>query len=353
MKKHLLFFFLFFSLTGFIRTYSQEASTQLEKEPLTKLFKSSELLTLNMQYSNRDLKNKTNDSTYIKTLLTYLNKDKHWDSLKLEIRSRGNFRKNNCYYTPVKLSIKKKDAKSTLFKGNKKLKLVMPCKTDKFAHDYILKEYLAYKFYEIISPYSFSTRLVDLNFDELRGKKIRNHQIRAFLVEDDKNVAKRAGGKILESKVHPLEQDAQNCVRHDFFQYMIGNIDFSSTFQHNAELLYVEGKIFPVPYDFDMSGLVNTNYSDMLAPQLAKMNMNSVTTRNYRGFVHHIDIFKSVREEYLSKKQEILNSIDAVAPYFKSKNQVDEVEAYIRSFYKILENDSEFIDRIVTKARTN
>lgn len=353
MKKHFLFFFLFFGLLGTTSTFPQEKPTQPEKEPLTKLFKNQGVLPIKMQYSNRDLKKNTNDSTYIKTLLSYLNKDKSWDTLDLEIRARGNFRKENCYYTPVKISIKKKDAKGTLFKGNKKLKLVMPCKTDKFAHDFILKEYLAYKFYEIISPYSFSTRLVDLNYDEVKGKKIRNHQLRGFLIEDDKNVAKRAGGKILETKVHPLEQDAPNCVRHDFFQYMIGNIDFSSTFQHNAELLYVEGKIFPVPYDFDMSGLVNTNYSDQLAPQLKKMNITSVTTRKYRGFVHHIDIFNEVRKEYLSKKQSILNSIDEVAPHFKSQHELEEIKDYILSFYKTLENDSRFIENIVTKARTN
>lgn len=111
-----------------------------------------------------------------------------------------------------------------------------------------------------LSHFSFKTRLVDINYEELRGEKARIHDIIGFINEDDKNVAKRTGGKILKSKVHPMEQDSKNYVRHAFFSVYIGNIDFSSTYLHNADLISKDNKIFPVPYDFDMSGLVNASY---------------------------------------------------------------------------------------------
>ncbi|MFK2820390.1 hypothetical protein U0L90_09685 [Flavobacteriaceae sp. LMIT009] len=352
MKKLNLLLFLFFGTFCISPISSQVDTIQSDFKKPAKLFRSQTVLPIKLSYSNKVLKNKTNDSTYMKTNFSYMDEKNSWDSLEIEIRARGNFRKNNCYFTPVKISIEKENAKGTLLKGNKKLKLVLPCKTDKFGHDYILKEYLAYKFYEVLSPFSFKTRLVDINYEELRGKKPKNHDIIGFIIEDDKNVAKRTNGKILKSKVHPLEQDSENCVRHAFFQYMIGNIDFSSTYQHNADLIYKDNKIFPVPYDFDMSGLVNTNYSDMLAPQLEKMNIRDVTVRKYRGFTRHIDVFNSIRQEYLDKKDDILQCIEEVESLFNSKTQFQNTKEYIRSFYKILADDELYVEHIVSKART-
>jgi hypothetical protein len=352
MKKPNLLIFLLVGTLFANYVFSQGDTIKTTFKKPAKLFRSQDVLPIKLSYSNKLLKNETNDSTYMKTTLSYKEKDNFWDSLEIEIRARGNFRKNNCYFTPVKISIEKENAKGTLFKGNKKLKLVMPCNTDKFGHDYILKEYLAYKFYEVLSPFSFKTRLVNINYEELRGKRTRIHDIIGFIIEDDKNVAKRTGGKILKSKVHPMEQDSENCVRHAFFQYMIGNIDFSSTYLHNADLISKDNKIFPVPYDFDMSGLVNANYSDYLAPQLEKMNITDVTVRKYRGFARHIDIFNAIRQEFLNNEEAILQRIDEVKPLFKSETQFQKAKDYIASFYGILANDELFVKHIVSKART-
>ena len=47
--------------------------------------------------------------------------------------------------------------------------------------------------------------------------------------------------------------DADASVRNAMFQYMIGNTDFSTAYQHNNKLLYIDKLIIPLPYDFDMS----------------------------------------------------------------------------------------------------
>ena len=72
-----------------------------------------------------------------------------------------------------------------------------------------------------------------LIFSEIRGKKTKVHQLKGILVEDDKNVAGRFNGKVLERSVHPLNQNDICSVQNDFFQYMIGNTDYSTTYQHN------------------------------------------------------------------------------------------------------------------------
>lgn len=65
----------------------------------------------------------------------------------------------------------------------------------------------------------------------------------------------------MSRKVKPLQQDDLASLQNALFQYMIGNTDFSTGGQHNEKLLYTEAKYVSLPYDFDMSGLVNTSFA--------------------------------------------------------------------------------------------
>jgi len=353
MKKQISYVFLIISFLICNIIIAQETSNSIKENKTSKLFRNQEALSIKLKYSNRNLKKKTNDSTYIKTNLSYQNEDETWDSLEIEIRARGNFRKDSCYYTPVKLKIKKAIAKGTIFKGNKKLKLVIPCKTDKESNDNVIKEYLAYKFYEHISPYNFKTRLVNVEYEELRGKKIKSHYLKGFFIEDDKEVADTHDAKILESKVHPLEQEPIICVKHALFQYMIGNTDFSTTYQHNAKLIYKDKQMFPIPYDFDMSGLVNPSYAILSTPHLERMNISSVKERKYRGFKRDISIFNQAKSDYLNIKPQITECLFSLKSSFDNPKEYERVKIYILDFYKILENEALFNKNIIEKARMN
>ena len=65
----------------------------------------------------------------------------------------------------------------------------------------------------------------------------------------------------MEQFIHPMAMRGLTSVRHAFFQYLIGNTDFSVSFQHNGKLLYTSKEFLPLPYDFDMSGWVNPSYA--------------------------------------------------------------------------------------------
>ena len=78
------------------------------------------------------------------------------------------------------MKIKKSNYKNTIFDGNKKMKLVLPCRTDDEKNDNILKEYLAYKVYELVSPYHFKTRRVNIEFTEPKGKKEKKYSLKVF-----------------------------------------------------------------------------------------------------------------------------------------------------------------------------
>ena len=332
---------------------AQLPEIQEDSFPVSSLFRSSEVLPLRMRYSQKDLRRLTNDSTYMTTFLAYQAADGVWKDIDVKMRVRGNYRLKNCYFPPVKLKIKNPVAQGTLFEGSNKLKLVLPCLLQKSGNDMVLKEYLAYKFYEVISPYHFKTRLTDITFQEEKGKNFRGHFIKGIFIEDIDNVAHRYGGNEIKRSVHPLEQEGLCSVRNDFFQFMIGNTDYSLAYRHNQKLIFVDKKTIPIPYDFDMSGLVDAGYAVVSQIQGEKLEITDVTQRLYRGFRRSPAIYQLVREEYLSRKETIFNLIDSFEGQFTDQDEFRRTRGFIKDFYDILENDSSFGKEILAQARTN
>jgi len=178
--------------------------------------------------------------------------------------------------------MKKNDAKNTPFAGNKSLKLVVPCLYGKRNDDLIMKEYLCYQLYKVITPYSFNVRLANLTLGNASGKHIKSYTTVAFFIEDDDLMADRFKAKVIDSvNLHPRQMQDTSAIRHDFFEFMIANTDWSTTFFHNIKVIETPSRKFiAVPYDFDQSGVVNTPY----AKPAAELEMNSVRERRYRGY---------------------------------------------------------------------
>lgn len=180
MKKQAIYLFLFTCISIIPFTFSQEEVSQAVDNQLTQLFLSDNPVLLKLSYSNKVLRKETNDSTYIESEMDYMAQDESWKTLPVKIRARGNYRRENCYFPPVKVKIKKSVSKGTLFEGNKKLKLVLPCVLQKDYNDKVLKEYIAYKLYEIVSPYHFNARLLKIDFTEEKNKRLKHLIYLAF-----------------------------------------------------------------------------------------------------------------------------------------------------------------------------
>ncbi|MBT8282845.1 MAG: hypothetical protein KJO86_03830, partial [Muriicola sp.] len=258
----------------------------------------------------------------------------------------------HCYFPPLKVKIKKSLAKGTIFKGNKELKLVMPCVQSTKSLDNIVKEYMAYKIYEVISPFHFKTRMVSIEYTELKGKKDKIHKVKGFLIEDIDKVAKRENAKKMKRIVHPMEQDDIASAQNDFFQFLIGNTDYSTAYQHNQKLVFTSDfRTIPLPYDFDMSGLVDASYAVVSQVQGEVLSIESVTDRLYRGFKRDEAVFQEVRKQYLDKKSEVFEVIDGVKPHFDNEKEFMIARNFIEDFYNVLQNDNQFDMQIVRKAR--
>jgi hypothetical protein len=352
MKKKVIYLSMIFFLLLAYDSFSQDIVSLDQDIKVSELFMNRQVLPLKLSYSNKDIKKNTNDSTYITSDLSYQLADGSWENSEVKLRARGHNRLKNCYYAPIKIKIKKSIAAGTLFEGNKKLKLVLPCLLQKDKNDNVVKEYMAYKLYELITPYHYKTRMVSIDFTEIRGNKTKLHKLKGFLIEDISKTADRHNGNVIDNFIHPLNQDAVCSVQNDFFQYMIGNTDFSIAYQHNEKLLFVDKKVIPVPYDFDMSGLVDASYSVVSVVQNEKLNISDVKQRLYRGFKRDEAFYQKVRKEFLDNKTEMLEIIDRLELHFDDPKEFSMAKNFIVSFFEVMVNDQKFDKNILRKART-
>ncbi len=346
MNKQIGFFFIFVYTFFFYYSVSQESAKINSIDEVEDVFSEETILPIKMAYSMKDIRKETNDSTYIDSEMEYQLKDGTWKTLPVELRRRGNNRLKNCFFPPLKVKVKKSVTKNTPFEGHKNFKIVFPCLLEKDNNDNVVKEYLVYKLFEVISPYHIKSRLLSLDFEDIRGDKTRTYELKGVLTEDDKHVAKRLDGKVYERSMHPLNQEPLSSVRNAFFQYMIGNTDFSTAYQHNVKVIYINKSMIPIPFDFDMSGFVNTSYA------AASIHVSSVTERKYRGFVRDKKLFEQVRQEFIQNKEKLLSVLDNNAKYFDDRDEFKVARKYILSFFEILVNNQKFRKEILDQART-
>lgn len=134
---------------------------------------------------------------------------------------------------------------------------------------------------------------------------------------------------------------------------MIGNTDFSNAYLHNTKLIFLENQIIPVPYDFDMAGMVNTSYATVSNINGEPLNeYGKVTDRVYRGFQRDPEFFTEVRLEFLGNRLAILGAIQECKPLFENESEYDSTLEYIEEFFVIIANDKKYEKEILNEART-
>ncbi|MGA9270255.1 MAG: hypothetical protein WBV45_06500, partial [Lutimonas sp.] len=104
LPKYLLL--AFFLLSGMM--FAQDESDVLFSEPSINATDPSDLLTLRLEIPIKTLRKETNDSTFIASTLYFKERD-IWDSLPVQLRTRGEFRRKKCIFPPVKIKFSKKD----------------------------------------------------------------------------------------------------------------------------------------------------------------------------------------------------------------------------------------------------
>jgi hypothetical protein len=349
MKLGSLYLFLYLVLGKGHVAMAQDIVRASEEMKAPVLFQEERPISIKLAYDAKAIKN-TTDSTYVASTL-YFKKETTFDSMAIRLQARGIFRRKQCFYTPLKMRLKKSLTKGTFFEGIKKLKVVLPCNRGTYTNDYVVKEYLAYTLYEIISPIHFKTRLANIELIQDSGRKMTHEALKGFLIEDLDAVAARVDGKELKRNFHPMQQDGLSSVRNAIFEFLIGNTDFSMNSQHNYKLLFVDKKVVGIPYDFDMSGLVDASYAAVSGVENMPDQITKVTERLYKGYQWDAALYREVRKEFLGHKIDMLDTVDRLKDNFEHEDQFIQARRYILDFFEILESDASFNSKILDRAR--
>ncbi|MDH3576364.1 MAG: hypothetical protein OEO71_00920 [Gammaproteobacteria bacterium] len=275
--------------------------------------------------------------------------------LDVSIRTRGLFRRKNCKLPPLQLNFKKGQVKKTLFAGQNKLKVVSPCQDGAKSQQHVVLEYLAYRTFEILSDNSFGTRLIRLSYVD-SDEKMAPWTDLVFVIEDDNDMAKRLGLTRLKVVSNRFDQmDHPTTALTELFQLLIANNDYSVLRAeegreccHNSEILALKDNAdvrIPVPYDFDLSGLVDTKYA--APPSFLKTRF--VTTRYYRGLCQPPGVLEEAIAHVQSKREQIIglftNSRE-LEPKTKKKTL-----KFIEDYFEILDDPKKMNKEIVGRCR--
>jgi len=312
-------------------------------------FASEEPLEMTLSFDIRGLEKTKEKPDYFDALLTVKESDTDSITQNIKVKARGYFRCSFCSFPPIMLKFKNKSDESIQVAG-KTLKLVTHCnQTSKF-EEYVLKEYLAYKLFNLVADYSFKTRLVRIHYVDIYKSK-NSYTAYGILIENETMLAKRSNSVVIRSdKFTPKDMNITDMNRVALFNYMIGNTDWSVQMQHNIKILMSDnmptGKAIPVVYDFDYSGLVNTYYS---AP-FEELPIKSVTDRYYQGVCTFPEQMKPLIEEFAGLKDRMLGTIQDFQ--YLSKNDNQQAESYISSFYGLYKNQNYMISQLNSTCKT-
>ena len=258
------------------------------------------------------------------------------DSVLLEktmrMKARGEFRRSHCHMAPFWLNVRGTDEKNEQYQNIKRIKIVTHCRGSKDYEKYVLKEYLCYRIYNLISPVSFRVRLVRMTYVDT-GRKNKVTEGWAFMIEPEEMLAERKGAQVVKNNelpttlMRPLEMDVLA-----LFQYMIGNTDFSVSGRHNIKILGLPGfgtnGYTPVPYDFDYTGLVNTYY----AFPNEELGIKSVRERYFLGPCRTDDAYLAAIEHINQFREEIIQLITEFE--FLDLKAKKEMIRYLEEYFK-------------------
>lgn len=291
------------------------------------LFADEEILELSLKFSvDSLLRDRGKDPSYFAAKMTIKN-GKEKQDLALKVKVRGNFRRNpeNCNFPPIRLNFKKEHTGETVFVGQDKLKLVTHCSEERF----ILKEYLAYKAYQLINPQGFKVRLARVTYiDQNRVHKTTKRY--AFIIEDKDAMATRLGGTAVPDSVSFTEKQT---LHHEtaqlyLFQYLLGNRDWDISMKKNVKLVKkASGEVLALPYDFDFTGWVSAPYTVAYMGSLAK----NFEYRSGRKFCATEEEWEKHIQHFLDKKADLIALINNFKPL--PKKEKASMIAFIEAFY--------------------
>lgn len=279
----------------------------------------------------------------------YRNNDGTRVRIDVRVRTRGRWRKDSadCAFPALFIYFNPSQVEGTLFDSQTMLPFTTHCKNhSKTYQRYTMLEYLAHRYYQLLTDASLNVRLTHTTFrDTGKDRQIRRY---GFFIEHFQSTATRLNAEYIdEDFLDPRETNATELATLSVFQYMISNLDWSVLVSHNIALFRRDnGTVLAIPYDFDYSGFVNAEYA---TPPAKLHRLRNVRARLYRGFcrpeIDWDDVFgkfHAIRSEVMQMAEDI----PAVGNVGRS-----EAKRFLNKFFATIDSADKRQRRIIDKCR--
>ncbi len=261
-----------------------------------------------------------------------IQKDSRGDAISwpADLSLRGKFRRMRCDFPPLRVEFKKGALVERGLADHNDLKLVTHCLDDpESSKENILREYLCYRLYNILTPISYRVQLAEITYEDAQGV-IPVKTRYGFFMEDFDELAERLEGVQCDSlglgakNVDPAQENLVYV-----FEYMISNADWDHRFLRNLKAVRQESSNLRllVPYDFDHSGLVNARY----AVPRRELGQTSVRERVYLGRKADARVFKNTLSHFQEKRNALLDEVRNFE--LLSRESRNDILEFLRQFY--------------------
>lgn len=230
-------------------------------------------------------------------------------TLAVRVRRRGESRRHICDFPPLLVELVDGGGDDPVFGGLDVLYHVSHCRDHRPGFDaLVIREYLAYRLVQELAPEALRARLLRVRYRTPDGVDDAGDRW-AFAVEDRARLSERAGGRWVEGPVDLDRMDGERAMLVSVFQYLIGNTDWGLATGHNVMNLETpEGRIVPVPFDFDFSGLVDAPY----ARPDPRWGLESVRERAFLGACRHLPSLGPALERVRGARARLLDEVRSV-----------------------------------------
>lgn len=347
MKRALLIL-LFFSCAIFSGNLSAESP----------LFASDAVIEVSIPVDFKSLCRPREDPEcdYVPTDLEYTDSDGSTHTVPVGIKIRGGWRSfaKNCSAPLLWIKFDEAKTAGTLFEGESLLPLTTHCgrglslesqqsRSNRSSWEqYLLREYMGYRLYQLFSPMSLRVRLVHISYPK-PGKSGHTERNYAFFSEHFNSMAARNNAERLERGQFDYEKlDTHAADVLSLYQFMISNTDWSIVRERNTILLSTaDDEQVSIPYDLDMSGLVNAHYAGP-APGLP---VETVRDRIYLGFCHPDVDWGALFSEFTAQQNAVLSMADEIPGFDKSS--VKSTRRFLEKFFAVLNSEEQSKKKIM------
>jgi len=266
--------------------------------------------------------------------------------MDIDVHLRGKSRVKLCRFPPLRLDFRRSGSGRGPFAGQDRLKLVTHCSGRRDGEQNVLEEYLAYRIFGRLSGVGHRVRLLRIEYVDTEGRVNTGDEPRyGFVIEPLEQLAERVGGVPVDLPGIALRQlDPDHTALVYVFQYLIGNTDWSFVTAegeeaccHNGRLVERDALLYYVPYDFDLSGIVNARY----AKPRSELRIRSVRQRLYRGFCTDREVLRTAIRQVNAQRDDILGIVRAT-PGLGAKGAQKSVD-YLTDYFEAAADEEDLL----------